>query len=65
MGDIVNLRQFKKRNERAKQEKKADERRILFGMTKQEKEIRSREKYKDEVFLENNRLERPSEPDDV
>lgn len=64
MGDIVNLRQFKKRNERQTKEKKAEENRILFGMTKQEKAFRNREQQKKESFLPNNRLEEIQQPND-
>lgn len=38
MGDLVNLKQFKKRGERGKAAKKAETNRALFGRTKAEKQ---------------------------
>lgn len=37
MGDIVNLKQFRKRRERDEREQEAGAKRILFGRTKGEK----------------------------
>lgn len=38
-GDVVNLRQFRKRNARAEKEKQAEQNRISFGRTKAEKSL--------------------------
>ncbi|MBR0799294.1 DUF4169 family protein [Bradyrhizobium jicamae] len=37
MGDVVNLKRFKKRNEREQAAKQADTNRALFGRTKSER----------------------------
>jgi Domain of unknown function (DUF4169) len=45
MGDVVNLKRFKKRGEREKSEKQAEANRIRFGRTKPERaleELRTR-----------------------
>jgi hypothetical protein len=45
MGDVVNLKRFKKRGERKKSEKQAEANRIRFGRTKSERaleELRTR-----------------------
>jgi hypothetical protein len=42
MGDLVNLKRFKKRNERAQAEKQADTNRIRFGRTKSERTLDER-----------------------
>jgi hypothetical protein len=39
MGDVVNLRRFKKRGERQKSEKQAEANRIRFGRTKSERAL--------------------------
>lgn len=39
MGDVVNLRQFRKVKARAEKEASADQNRISFGRTKQEKTL--------------------------
>lgn len=38
-GDLVNLRQFRKRQQRAEKEKQAEQNRISFGRTKVEKSL--------------------------
>ncbi|WP_018234527.1 DUF4169 family protein [Ensifer sp. BR816] len=38
-GDVVNLRQFRKRQARAEREKEAEQNRISFGRTKMEKSL--------------------------
>ncbi|MCX8996428.1 DUF4169 family protein [Rhizobiaceae bacterium BDR2-2] len=37
--DVVNLRQFRKRNARAEKERQAEENRASFGRTKAEKQL--------------------------
>lgn len=39
MADVVNLRQFRKRNERAEKEKTAEQNRLAHGRTKAEKSL--------------------------
>jgi hypothetical protein len=39
MGDVVNLKRFKKRGERQKSEKQAEANRIRFGRTKSERAL--------------------------
>ena len=39
MGDLVNLKRFKKRNERAQAAKQADTNRLRFGRTKPERAL--------------------------
>ncbi|UXN04801.1 DUF4169 family protein [Bartonella sp. HY406] len=56
MGDIVNLRLFKKQKERKNKEQLADENRQIHGRTKIEKNFHKRRHEKVDQFLENNRL---------
>ncbi|MFC4625393.1 DUF4169 family protein [Daeguia caeni] len=65
MSEIINLRQFRKRKARDAKERQAEQNRILFGRTRAEKELASREAEKAERFLERNRLERPAPSDDT
>ncbi|MCA0405989.1 MAG: DUF4169 family protein [Proteobacteria bacterium] len=44
MADIINLRKARKAKERSAAEKQAEENRIRFGQTKQEKIVRKLEK---------------------
>jgi hypothetical protein len=39
MGDVVNLKRFKKRGERAQSEKQAEANRLRFGRTKSERTL--------------------------
>lgn len=39
MADVVNLRQFRKRSERAEKEKTAEQNRLVHGRTKAEKSL--------------------------
>ncbi|GGA97559.1 hypothetical protein GCM10011491_27290 [Brucella endophytica] len=60
MSDVVNLRQFRKRKERAEKEQVAAENRIRYGRTGAEKKF-EREKAREAAeFLDRNRLESPS-----
>ncbi|WP_182419723.1 DUF4169 family protein [Bartonella sp. HY038] len=56
MGDIVNLRLFKKQKERKSKEQLADENRQIHGRTKIEKNFDKRHHEKADQFLDNNRL---------
>lgn len=57
MGEIVNLRQFRKKSARTAKEREAEQNRILFGRTKAEKDFARNEARKAEQFLASNRLE--------
>ncbi len=64
MNDIVNLKQFKKQKARAEKEKLADQNRIQFGRTKIEKALARNELTKAERFLDQNRRESTTKPDE-
>ena len=59
-GDVVNLRQFRKRRERTEKEKQAEQNRISFGRTKAEKSLTKALNDKAEIRLDQGRLERPA-----
>ncbi|UXM94532.1 DUF4169 family protein [Bartonella sp. HY329] len=60
MGDIVNLRLFKKQKERKNKEQIADQNRQIHGRTKVEKIFDKRNQDQSEKFLDRNHLQ----PDD-
>ncbi|MEI2296486.1 DUF4169 family protein [Ensifer sp. MJa1] len=57
-GDVVNLRQFRKRRERVEKEKQAEQNRISFGRTKAEKSLTKALNDKADRSLDQGRLER-------
>ena len=57
MGDIVNLKRFKKRNEREQSAKQADTNRALFGRTKSERARDENAKDRASAHLEQHKLE--------
>lgn len=59
-GDVVNLRQFRKRQQRTEKEKQAEQNRISFGRTKAEKSLTKALNDKAETRLDQGRLERPA-----
>lgn len=59
MGDIVNLRQARKRVKRARNAESAAENRVVFGMTKAERRKIEAEREKAERGLEAHELDRP------
>ena len=61
MGDIVNLRRERKRQDRRRQEAKAAENRALFGMTKAKRLSIEAEREKAERALDSLRLIPPNE----
>ncbi|MGF6174149.1 DUF4169 family protein [Ensifer sp. 4252] len=67
-GDVVNLRQFRKRNARAEKEKQAEQNRISFGRTKAEKSLTDALNTKAAKALDQGRREpagdRPDEAED-
>ena len=56
-GDLVNLRQFRKRQARAEREKQAEQNRISFGRTKIEKSLTTALNEKASKTLDRGRLE--------
>jgi hypothetical protein len=64
MGDVVNLRQFKKAKARSEKEKSAEQNRISHGRTKAEKSLTTALNDKSEKSLNQGKLEKPrKEPD--
>ena len=62
MGEIVNLRQARKRQDRRRKAEKAAGNRVLFGMTKADRLAIEAERKKGERDLDAHRLDRPDEP---
>ncbi len=58
MGDVVNLRQFKKAKARSEKEKHADQNRISHGRTKAEKSLTGALNEKAEKSLDQSKLEK-------
>ncbi|MCA1407920.1 DUF4169 family protein [Ensifer sp. IC3342] len=59
-GDIVNLRQFRKKQARTEKEKQAEQNRIAFGRTKAEKTLTRALNEKASKTLDQGRLETPA-----
>lgn len=59
MGDVVNLRQFKKTKARSDKERQAEQNRISHGRTKAEKSLTGVLNEKAEKFLNQGKLEKP------
>ncbi len=57
MGDLVNLRQVKKRREKAEAQSMAQARRLLFGRTKAEKQNDELAQRRAEQSLDNAKIE--------
>jgi hypothetical protein len=57
MGDLVNLRQFKKRTERQRSEKQAETNRARFGRTKSERIIDERRGQRANDLLDQHRID--------
>ena len=58
MADVVNLRQFRKRAERAEKEKSAEQNRLAHGRTKAEKSLTKALNEKAERALDHGKLEK-------
>ncbi|AFL52991.1 hypothetical protein ABIE78_001116 [Sinorhizobium fredii] len=56
-GDVVNLRQFRKRQARAEREKQAEQNRLSFGRTKAEKSLTTALNERASKTLDQGRLE--------
>jgi hypothetical protein len=57
--DLVNLKQFRKRQARAEKERLAEQNRITFGRTKAERELTEKLNEKAGKALDGGRIERP------
>ena len=62
-GDVVNLRQVRKRKARAEKDRNAEQNRISFGRTKDEKMLTGKLNNKAEKSLDQGRLDRPADKD--
>jgi hypothetical protein len=57
MGDVVNLKRFKKRNEREQSAKQADANRARFGRTKTERTLDEQTKDRASQMLEQHKID--------
>ena len=57
MGDVVNLKRFKKRNEREQSAKQADVNRARFGRTKSERALDEHRKDRASHLLDQHRID--------
>jgi hypothetical protein len=57
MGDVINLKRFKKRNEREQSAKEADANRARFGRTKAERTLEERRKDRAANLLDQHKLD--------
>lgn len=64
MGDVVNLRQFKKTKARSEKEKHAEQNRLSHGRTKAEKSLTSAINEKAEKALDQGKLEKSQKDTD-
>lgn len=60
MGTVVNLRNHRKRKAREEREKQADENRVLFGLSKVEKDRAAAQRLRDERDLEGKKRDDPA-----
>lgn len=61
MADIVNLRQFRKTKARSEKESQAEQNRLTFGRTKNEKTLTKALNEKAERALDQKKLEKPED----
>jgi YD repeat-containing protein len=57
MGDIVNLKRFRKRAEREQSEKQADANRTRFGRTKSERVLEQRRSQRADELLDQHKID--------
>ena len=57
MGDVVNLKRIKKRNERTQSAKVADANRLRFGRTKSERTLDDQRKDREAYLLDQHRID--------
>ncbi len=58
MGDVVNLKQFRKAKERAEKQKNAEQNRAKHGRSKADKKKKTAEEEKQDALLSGHQLER-------
>ena len=64
MGDVVNLRQFRKQKDRQDKDRKAEQNRLQYGRTKAEKTLTKTLNEKAEKQLDQGKLERTPPKDE-
>ena len=57
--EIVNLKQFRKKQARSEKEKQAEQNRVSFGRTKSEKQLSTKLNEKAQKSLDQGRIEQP------
>lgn len=57
MGDVVNLRRFKKRTERQQSQQQAETNRARYGRTKSERGLDERRASRDKELLDQHRID--------
>jgi hypothetical protein len=57
--EIVNLKQFRKKQARSEKEKQAEQNRVSFGRTKSEKQLTTKLNEKAKKSLDQGRIEQP------
>jgi len=62
MGDVVNLKRFKKRTEREQSAKQADANRARFGRTKSERAMEQQRSKRTDDLLDQHRIDREDVP---
>jgi hypothetical protein len=62
MGDVVNLRHFRKQKRREDRARRADENRIVYGETKAGRKLREAEVSNTVRLLDAHRRDKPDEP---
>ena len=62
MGDVVNLKRFKRRIERDQSAKKADANRVRFGRTKSERVVDERRAKRTDDLLDQHRIDGEDAP---
>ena len=62
MGDVVNLKRFKKRTEREQSAKQADANRARFGRTKSERVVEERRTKRADDLLDQHRIDGEDTP---
>jgi hypothetical protein len=62
MGDVINLRLFRKQKERAEKQKAAEQNRLSFGRTKTEKNLTQARNEKAEKQLDQGKIDKPEPP---
>ena len=62
MGDLVNLRRFKKRADREQSSREAEANRARFGRTRTERDLEAKRTARANVVLDQHRLDDGAEP---